>query len=115
MITRNEEGAIAKVVDDAFAALPGCEVIVVDLPSGDLGIGPDLSNGIPSQLVFGGTPGETATGSSGVAFSPQPVVSVLDSNNEVVESDLSPIVLSIEGNPVGVSISGCSANDPRCV
>jgi glycosyltransferase involved in cell wall biosynthesis len=30
MITRNEEGAIAKVVDDAFAALPGCEVIVVD-------------------------------------------------------------------------------------
>lgn len=30
MITRNEEGAIAKVVDEAFAALPGCEVIVVD-------------------------------------------------------------------------------------
>jgi glycosyltransferase involved in cell wall biosynthesis len=30
MITRNEEGAIGKVVDDAFAALPGCEVIVVD-------------------------------------------------------------------------------------
>jgi glycosyltransferase involved in cell wall biosynthesis len=30
MITRDEEGAIAKVVDDAFAALPGCEVIVVD-------------------------------------------------------------------------------------
>lgn len=30
MITRNEEGAIAKVVDDALSALPGCEVIVVD-------------------------------------------------------------------------------------
>jgi glycosyltransferase involved in cell wall biosynthesis len=30
MITRNEELAIAKVVDDAFAALPGCDVIVVD-------------------------------------------------------------------------------------
>jgi glycosyltransferase involved in cell wall biosynthesis len=30
MITRNEEGAIAKVVDDAYAALPGCEVIIVD-------------------------------------------------------------------------------------
>ncbi len=30
MITRNEEGAVGKVVDDAFAALPGCEVIVVD-------------------------------------------------------------------------------------
>jgi glycosyltransferase involved in cell wall biosynthesis len=30
MITRDEEGAIAKVVDDAYAALPGCEVIVVD-------------------------------------------------------------------------------------
>lgn len=30
MITRNEEGAVAKVVDDAFTALPGCEVIVVD-------------------------------------------------------------------------------------
>src|SRR5580700_1198888 len=30
MITRDEEGAIAKVVDDAHAALPGCEVIVVD-------------------------------------------------------------------------------------
>ena len=30
MITRNEEGAIGKVIDDAFNALPGCEVIVVD-------------------------------------------------------------------------------------
>jgi glycosyltransferase involved in cell wall biosynthesis len=30
MITRNEEGAIAKVIDDAKAALPGAEVIVVD-------------------------------------------------------------------------------------
>lgn len=30
MITRNEEGAIAKVVDDALSALPGCDVIVVD-------------------------------------------------------------------------------------
>lgn len=30
MITRNEEGAIAKVVDDARSALPGCDVIVVD-------------------------------------------------------------------------------------
>jgi glycosyltransferase involved in cell wall biosynthesis len=30
MITRNEEEAIAKVVDDARSALPGCEVIVVD-------------------------------------------------------------------------------------
>jgi glycosyltransferase involved in cell wall biosynthesis len=30
MITRNEEDAVAKVVDDAFAALPGVEVIVVD-------------------------------------------------------------------------------------
>lgn len=30
MITRNEQGAVAKVIDDAFEALPGCEVIVVD-------------------------------------------------------------------------------------
>lgn len=30
MITRNEEEAIAKVIDDARAALPGAEVIVVD-------------------------------------------------------------------------------------
>ncbi|HEV3187213.1 MAG TPA: glycosyltransferase family 2 protein, partial [Acidimicrobiales bacterium] len=30
MITRNEEGAIAKVVDEARMALPGCDVIVVD-------------------------------------------------------------------------------------
>lgn len=30
MITRNEQGAIAKVIDDALGALPGCEVIVVD-------------------------------------------------------------------------------------
>ena len=85
---------------------------VVDLPSGNLGIGPDLSNGIPSQLNFGGVPGETSAGASGVAFSPQPVVSVLDSNNEIVQSDLSPIVLSIEGNPANATISGCSANDP---
>jgi type II secretory pathway pseudopilin PulG len=85
---------------------------VVDLPSGDLGIGPDLSNGIPSQLNFGGVAGETSAGASGVAFSPQPVVSVLDSNNEIVQSDLSPIVLSIEGNPANATISGCSANDP---
>ena len=30
MITRNEEGAIQKVVQDAKSHLPGCEVIVVD-------------------------------------------------------------------------------------
>jgi glycosyltransferase involved in cell wall biosynthesis len=30
MITRNEQGAIGKVIDDALVALPGCEVIVVD-------------------------------------------------------------------------------------
>lgn len=30
MITRNEEAAVGKVVDDALAALPGAEVIVVD-------------------------------------------------------------------------------------
>lgn len=30
MITRNEEEAIGKVVDDALAALPGAEVVVVD-------------------------------------------------------------------------------------
>lgn len=30
MITRNEEGAIGKVVDDALKALPGAEVVVVD-------------------------------------------------------------------------------------
>ncbi len=30
MITRNEEAAVAKVVDDAAAALPGAEIIVVD-------------------------------------------------------------------------------------
>ena len=30
MITRNEEYAIGKVVDDAYAALPGCQVLVID-------------------------------------------------------------------------------------
>jgi glycosyltransferase involved in cell wall biosynthesis len=30
MITRNEEGAIAKVIDDACQALPGAEIMVVD-------------------------------------------------------------------------------------
>lgn len=30
MITRNEEGAVAKVIGDALAALPGAEVFVID-------------------------------------------------------------------------------------
>jgi dolichol-phosphate hexosyltransferase len=30
MITRNEEGAVGKVVSDALSALPGCEVFVID-------------------------------------------------------------------------------------
>jgi type II secretory pathway pseudopilin PulG len=85
---------------------------VVDLPSGNLGLGPDLSNGVSSQLDFGGVAGEATSGTSGVPLAKQPVVSVLDTNNEIVQSDRSPIVLSIEGNPANATLSGCSANDP---
>jgi type II secretory pathway pseudopilin PulG len=87
---------------------------VVDLPSGNLGLAADLSNGVISQLVFGGQPGESATGSSGVPFSPQPVVSGLDSNDQVVRNNLTSFVVEFEGNPAA-TITGCTSNDPNGV
>jgi hypothetical protein len=90
--------------------------VVIDLPSGTLGAANDLSNGIISQLVFTSVPGKTASGSSGVPFSPQPVVSALDSNNEIVGSSYPFIQNTIESGPPGTStITGCTANDPNGV
>ncbi len=87
---------------------------VVDLPSGNAGLAADLSNGVISELVFGGQTGESATGSSGVPFSPQPVVSGLDSNDQVVRNNLTSFVLQLEGNPAA-TITGCNSNDPNGV
>ncbi len=93
---------------------PYFNTFVVDLPSGNLGSSNDLSNGVISQFVFSSINGGGATGSTGVPFSPQPVVSALDSNNEVVGSSYPFIQIAIESGPAGTSsISGCNANDPN--
>ncbi|MGB8197995.1 MAG: hypothetical protein WCF25_13415, partial [Acidimicrobiales bacterium] len=95
---------------------PYFNTFVVDLPSGNLGSSNDLSNGVISQFVFSSINGGGATGSTGVPFSPQPVVSALDSNNEVVGSSYPFIQIAIESGPTGTSsISGCNANDPNGV
>jgi type II secretory pathway pseudopilin PulG len=91
---------------------PIFNTFVVNLPSGNLGTAANTSTSVASQLVFATNQTESATGSPGVAFSPQPVVSVLDANNQLDATDLSPMVLSIESGPSGGSISGCSADDP---
>ncbi len=88
---------------------------VVDLPSGNLGSGNDLSNGIISQVVITSPPGGAA-GSSGVPFSPQPVVTVLDNNNEIVGSSFPYINLSIVSGPsAAATITGYSASDTNGV
>jgi type II secretory pathway pseudopilin PulG len=95
---------------------PFLNTFVVDLPSGNLGAVNDLSNGIISQLVFTEPVGGGGTGSSGSPFSPQPVVSALDSNNEIVGSSYPAMQYVIESGPSGTSsISGCVANDPNGV
>src|SRR5665213_993004 len=86
---------------------------VVNLPSGNLGTASNTSTTVAGQLVFASNQTESASGEPGVAFSPQPVISVLDANNQLDATDLSPIVLSIESGPSGGSISGCSADDPN--
>jgi type II secretory pathway pseudopilin PulG len=87
---------------------------VVDLPSGNLGIAADTSNGVISQSVFENQQSESATGSSGVPFSPQPKVAGLDSTDQVVrKSNAVAFILQIEGNPANATLSGCNGNDPN--
>jgi type II secretory pathway pseudopilin PulG len=88
---------------------------VVDLPSGNLGLAADTSNGVISQTVFENQALESATGSSGVAFSPQPVVSGLDSTDQVVRSNTVAFIPQIEGNPANATLTGCIGNDPNGV
>jgi type II secretory pathway pseudopilin PulG len=93
---------------------PYYNTFVVDLPSGNLGAANNLSNGVISQFVFSSINGGGATGSTGVPFSPQPVVVALDSNSEIVGNSYPAIQIAIESGPTGTSsISGCSANDPN--
>jgi type II secretory pathway pseudopilin PulG len=87
---------------------PYYNVFVVDLPSGNLGAANDLSNGTISQLVFTSPLGSGASGTSGVPFSPQPVVSALDSSSEPVVESYPQISLSIESGPGPATISGYS-------
>lgn len=88
---------------------------VVNLPSGNLGSGNDLSNGVISQLAFTQPPGGAA-GSSGVPFSPQPIVTALDSNNEIVGSSFPYINLAIASGPSSsATITGYSATDSNGV
>jgi type II secretory pathway pseudopilin PulG len=100
-------------VDDNGVAYAN-NTFVVDLPSGDLGIATDLSNGVISQTVFGGLSGESSAGTSGVPFSPQPVVDGLDSGDQVVRNNNIAFTLALEGNP-SATISGCNSNDPNGV
>jgi type II secretory pathway pseudopilin PulG len=86
---------------------------VVDLPSGDLGIAADTSNGVISQTVFNSQNGGSATGSSGVPFSPQPVVSGLDSGDQVVRNNNIAFTLGLEGNTTATIAGTCSSNDPN--
>ncbi|HTZ07988.1 MAG TPA: glycosyltransferase family 2 protein [Acidimicrobiales bacterium] len=48
MITLNEEEAIAKVVKDAFSALPGAEVVVVD---GSSDATPEIAAGLGARVI----------------------------------------------------------------
>ena len=86
---------------------------VVDLPSGDLGIAADTSNGVISQTVFNSQQGVSATGSSGIPFSPQPVVSGLDSNDQVVRNNNVTFTLALEGNTTATMAGTCNSNDPN--
>jgi type II secretory pathway pseudopilin PulG len=86
---------------------------VVDLPSGNLGLAADTSNGVISQTVFNTQGGIPATGSSGVPFSPQPVVSGLDTSDQVVRNNDIAFTLALEGNTTATMAGTCTSNDPN--
>lgn len=105
---QNENPPLEVTVQVQGPGGPFTNTFVVNLPSGDLGSVNDLSNGTISQLEFTSLPGSGASGTSGVPFSPQPVVSALDSNNEVVVSSFPSLQLTIESGPSPATISGYS-------
>jgi hypothetical protein len=64
--------------------------------------------GAATQLVFTTPPSTTAFTS--LAFSQQPVLTILDASNNVVTTDLSPVIIQIVSGPSG-AISGCAGSE----
>jgi glycosyltransferase involved in cell wall biosynthesis len=78
MITRDEEGAIAKVVDDAFLALPGCEVIVVD---GSSDRTPEIAAEHGARVIREPIGGPAAALLCALRASARPIVATVDADD----------------------------------
>ena len=66
------------------------------------------SNSGPATHLFIST--QPVGGSAGAALATQPVIEVLDVNNQVVTTDLSPVTLALTGT-AGATLSGCSGTE----
>lgn len=70
----------------------------------------EATSGTAAQLAFTVQPG---SGSGGTMLTTQPVVTIEDSNNSAVLSDLSPVTLELTPGvgPAGAVLSGCSGDE----
>ena len=95
---------ITLVVTDTHTGYSQTNSVVVDDPT-PIAVSAGNSSGA-TQLVFATEP-EGAT--AGSAFTTQPILEVLDSNNHIVTTDLSPITLTLSGGTNGAALSStCS-------
>ena len=65
--------------------------------------------GAADHLVFLSQP--PATNTSGVPFTTQPTVEIVDASGNIVTTDLSPVLLSLASGPSGAVLTGCSGNE----
>ena len=78
MITLNEEKAIAKVISDAQAALPGAEVIVVD---GSSDATPEIAAGLGARVIREPPGGPAPALLAALRASERPIVATVDADD----------------------------------
>jgi glycosyltransferase involved in cell wall biosynthesis len=94
MITRNEEGAIGKVVDDILASAPGAEVIVVD---GSSDRTPEIARAHGATVVTepGGGPAPALV--TALRASDQPVIVTIDADDTYPTTLIPALVALVRG------------------
>jgi len=100
MITRNEEGAVGKVIDDALAALPGAEVIVVD---GSSDRTPEIATAHGARVIRepGGGPAPALL--CALRASDRPIVATVDAD-DTYPAEIFPELVQLVRN--GIDVAG---------
>lgn len=89
MISRNEEGAIAKVVDDIQCLVPGAEVVVVD---GSSDRTPEIAEEHGARVIPEPGGGPAAALLAALRASDRPVIATIDADDTYPPELLPPII-----------------------